>query len=220
METKHCRRCDTTKSVSEFFRRSGRPNGYQARCKDCARELNSQWYKVNRDYSNAKRRERNAAEDSAAREYQRRYTEQNREHVNARQRDWKARNPDKVKQTRRRYYANTADRQIAKAKRWAEANADRRRAISAATAARRRARLAGGDIRTISIKDVRRLLASPCVVPGCSESDIQIDHIIPISRGGRHAIGNLQPLCGKHNAGKCDKTWIEFRAHLTRRTAA
>ena len=42
-----------------------------------------------------------------------------------------------------------------------------------------------------------------CVCPCCgSTSDLTIDHIIPLARGGTHAIGNLQILCRKCNSRK------------------
>lgn len=38
-----------------------------------------------------------------------------------------------------------------------------------------------------------------------------IDHIMPLSRGGRHAIGNLVPACRKCNKNKADLTLSEWR---------
>lgn len=43
-----------------------------------------------------------------------------------------------------------------------------------------------------------------CAFCGSSES-IEVDHIIPLSRGGKHCIENVQPLCRSCNAKKSDK---------------
>jgi 5-methylcytosine-specific restriction endonuclease McrA len=38
-----------------------------------------------------------------------------------------------------------------------------------------------------------------------------IDHIIPLSRGGRHSIGNLAPACAACNLKKGYKYLVEMR---------
>lgn len=64
----------------------------------------------------------------------------------------------------------------------------------------------------ISEKEVARLYASACMECGSDESP-SIDHIIPLSRGGSHSIGNLTTLCRKCNSSKGSKTLVEWRKH-------
>ena len=47
----------------------------------------------------------------------------------------------------------------------------------------------------------------------CSEQNIKLtmDHIVPISRGGAHSIGNVAPACGSCNSSKGTKLLIEWR---------
>jgi 5-methylcytosine-specific restriction endonuclease McrA len=64
----------------------------------------------------------------------------------------------------------------------------------------------------VKIKDwiyLLNLFGNKCLNCG-SQSNIQIDHVVPLSVGGAHAIHNLQPLCGKCNNSKKSKT-IDYR---------
>lgn len=75
----------------------------------------------------------------------------------------------------------------------------------------RRARRQGADVFVISHRDMTRLLSKPCRY----ESDtcwgiMTIDHIVPLSRGGSHGIGNLTMLCAFHNSAKNDRLHTEY----------
>lgn len=89
---------------------------------------------------------------------------------------------------------------------------------SAAYWNRRRARLAAADTRKVTARDIARLYARQggCCLACGERARLTLDHLIPISRGGRHAIGNLAGLCGPCNSSKRDLTWMEFRTDRIR----
>lgn len=110
-------------------------------------------------------------------------------------RSWKKRNPERAKEQQRE---------------WKQANPERKRELEH----RRRARKQQNGVYTIAEKDMRKL-SGPCAYCGGLEN-ITIDHVIPISRGGTHGIGNLVPACSKCNNQKLDKTVMEWRMRKSR----
>ena len=75
---------------------------------------------------------------------------------------------------------------------------------------RRRARKRDNGEFAILPRELRRLYSSPCAA--CrSPGPIHMDHIVPISRGGRHSIGNIQPLCQTCNQSKSKSLMAEWR---------
>lgn len=44
-----------------------------------------------------------------------------------------------------------------------------------------------------------------CARPGCAGTDLQVDHIVPWSCGGRTTIENAQLLCAYHNGLKSNR---------------
>lgn len=45
-----------------------------------------------------------------------------------------------------------------------------------------------------------------CAVAGCTARATQVDHIIPLSKGGVESMANLRPVCTHHNASKGNRT--------------
>ena len=91
---------------------------------------------------------------------------------------------------------------------WSTNNLDKRRM----SYHKRNIKLRQNEVFYISDKEIKRLLSSPCFYCKSTEK-IQIDHIIPVSKGGRHSIGNIVPACRSCNASKCDKYLIEWKKH-------
>jgi 5-methylcytosine-specific restriction endonuclease McrA len=59
-------------------------------------------------------------------------------------------------------------------------------------------------------KELFKIYNSPCFYCG-SLDKITIDHIIPISRGGSHSIGNIVPACSFCNGSKNSKFIVEWK---------
>lgn len=65
-------------------------------------------------------------------------------------------------------------------------------------------------------RELKAIYASACFFCGTRDK-ITIDHIIPISRGGNHSIGNLQPLCKSCNSSKKTRFISEYKYYLAKR---
>ena len=112
---------------------------------------------------------------------------------------WREKNPERYlaiarKSNTKRYY-----RDLAKS-----------RLLKRMANQRRRARMRGNGVFTISPRDQHRLERSSCAMCGARDN-LHVDHIVPIAKGGTHGIGNLQVLCSTCNRSKGAKLLIEFR---------
>jgi 5-methylcytosine-specific restriction endonuclease McrA len=59
-------------------------------------------------------------------------------------------------------------------------------------------------------KELHKIYNSPCFNCGSMENQ-SLDHIIPVSRGGNHSIGNVMTLCLKCNMSKHARTITEWK---------
>lgn len=135
---------------------------------------------------------------------QRKYWNDNREKMNRLQNDWRKRNPEKRKAQHLRYNEAHREERVATARKWGKENPERRAQIKGSYRARKRS-----EALHVLPREIRRLKASPCAVCG-SQGPVDIDHVIPLAKGGRHSIGNLQPLCHSCNCSKSDKFFAEW----------
>lgn len=113
-------------------------------------------------------------------------------------REWRKNNPDKTKQYHKEYF---------------EKNKDKEKIRMRAKQSKRRALKKNNGTFYISAKEINKILNSRCII--CEKQEnITLDHIVPISRGGSHSIGNIQPMCLDCNMKKINKTMTEFKYYL------
>ena len=138
---------------------------------------------------------------------------------------WQQSHRDRVNEVGRKNYAKNLEQSRAKRRervnRWYKNHTDKAKVrsriyslenpeVKRFSESKRRAKKLGNGIFIILPKEINKLLSSKCNKCGTNDF-ITLDHIIPISRGGRHSIGNLQPLCSSCNSSKNAKTIMEWR---------
>ena len=145
-------------------------------------------------------------------EYQRGYYLRNRDRRLAYLQTWREQNRDKIRDGCRQYQAVHRTEINEMKRRYRAARVEETRAAHRIYAARRRA-LKAAAVGTFS----KEQWASRCDVFGwrcayCHTSvtaaTVQIDHIIPLSRGGTNWPSNLAPSCEYCNKSKGPQTWI------------
>lgn len=113
---------------------------------------------------------------------------------------------------RRAYYALNREHLIASSVRWAAENPEAMQARRRQRRARKRNNPGSVGVK---LKDWRRLVhrfRDCCAYCGARPETMQMDHVIPLALGGRHAIGNVLPACPPCNHSKSARLLIEWRS--------
>lgn len=136
--------------------------------------------------------------------------------------EWRYKNPEKYRESNKKFYFKNTKRFAAWRKKNREDNRDREKARyqkyhqehkdqAKNRLNKRRSLMQQNGVFVVLEKEILKLYRSECACCG-SRENITMDHIIPISRGGTHGIGNLQPLCLTCNLSKSTKFMTEWRS--------
>jgi 5-methylcytosine-specific restriction endonuclease McrA len=212
---KTCTKCSQTKAFDAFAKSKLGKNGLRSACKAClsvsakawgeknfkkVAKQNKAWRKANPNYAEAWRGAN--LEKTAA--YSKEYRKNNSEKIAAKNKAWRASCLEKEKAKSKAYYLANRESISARAKAYYQANPEKVNLSSL----KRRARKLNNGVFAVTTKELKRLYASPCSY--CGAPSEHIDHVIPISRGGTHSVGNLVGACAPCNRGKYDKFITEW----------
>lgn len=114
----------------------------------------------------------------------------------------------------RAYYHLNAAQRRAYAVQWRRENPHRRR-----DQRDRRAELMLSNPGFVPFGDAEwqvmlRIYGHRCAYCGLRADVLEKDHIVPLTRGGRHAIGNIAPACKSCNISKYDRLLVDWRARV------
>ena len=115
-------------------------------------------------------------------------------------------NDEARKEYRRNYREQNLEKVTQAMRHWQINNPEK---ISQYTKNRLQRRIENG-LFYVSKKELKKIYESECFYCGAN-SEIQTDHIIPISKGGRHSIGNLVAACRRCNQSKGKKLLVEWK---------
>ena len=84
---------------------------------------------------------------------------------------------------------------------------------------KRRAFIVGGLASKKDIEGLALRAGGACCYCGGTARKLELDHVIPVSRGGTHTVGNLAMACFRCNRQKSNKTVMEWRVWKVRTAA-
>lgn len=195
-------------------------------CRTC---YNRQWNAANKERAAVTARRNRSAHPTtvaaAARRYRERFPERllersnhwrvdNQDHVHARRRELRALDPELARAKARLYYAENTESQREYRRRYRASHveqqraAERRRraanpvAYAIRKAKRRTSERAGGYMTAAIWAEILEWYGWRCAYCGASDVPLELDHVIPVSRGGETTRENIVPACGTCNKRK------------------
>ena len=201
MAMKVCSKCGQNKPIDDYYNTSSGRGYYgkRADCKTCTNAASvirvAEWRRNNPDKRKAvdaryRRNNREKCRAASRKSYRKKPAK-----YKARTRAWANRHPDKVREYDRNFKA-------------------RNRTLLAMRSSKRRAQKvrAGGEFT----KDEWLMLCQDtgyrCVYCGVVDAKLHADHVVPLSRGGRHDISNIVPACARCNCSKGAKPLVLWLA--------
>lgn len=223
-QSKTCSKCGETKPLEMFSKNRNTKDGLQTQCKAC----NAAYQAANRERISQRLKERRKTHGDQMRAQSRASWAKHREKRLEWHRKHYQENKAAYAEYHKKRYPLIAERKRAVSKKWREDNPERYRQQMRdwlvanldkhnEHSRQRRARLRDATIAEVTNRDIRRLMSSPCLYCG-SHENITVDHVVPLARGGSHAIGNLVPACKTCNSRKKDSFIVEWRKRENPRT--
>lgn len=216
MRTKRCSKCGETKPFDEFHNERRAKDGKNCRCKGCQNAANAASVKKLAPEVRAERVRAMNAKRSVAKVEWARQKATDKEWVAARRERhsaWRAANPDKVAASFRKYYEANREAMLERAavRRAQHGRGNHDPVKRQMGESRRRALLLDAFVEDVCrdaliARDEGR--CGICEQPIMDEL-LEVDHIVPLSRGGTHEMANCQiahRTCNRRKHARVDYT--------------
>ena len=204
MTTKLCSKCNTTKTITEFYKDRTSKDGLHSLCKQCKNALSKIYIQKNKQVKNKynkihyeTRKEKGYKQDK---EYYKEYYQKNKKRISERIKKYHIDNKERM-ELKQKIYKKTESAKISIKN----------------TRMKRRTIKKQGDVTTAQLA---KLLQDSKHCYWCNNSlkgiTPHIDHYIAISKGGQHTLSNLVVSCPHCNHIKSSKDPIEFANSIGR----
>lgn len=184
MSRKRCQSCGRSKPLTAFFKRGDSTDGRTSSCKACRKIADRMRY------------------------------EMKREEIIEQVKTYRRVNSVVLKAMRRGKYRRSSPQQragiLASNKRWRDANRQKMADYCLNYVARKKGAACGGKVDRVSLHKKHNGKCHLCGKP-VSLKTMELDHVVPLARGGKHSPRNLKPAHVRCNRMKGDKLLSELK---------
>jgi len=219
--SKACSKCKIDKELSEFGKCSKAKDCLKSACKECLRYESRKYMQkrmlTDRDLLYKRTRAYKAKKFEENPEY---YKEEYKKHQatqKASARKFYAKNKEQCLEGQKAWRKNNPEAGPAATKRWRKNNPERSKEIQKISSSAYRARKSDAIVQNFTFEQLDQRMSmfdyQCCYCGGPFE---QVDHLIPLSKDGRHCLSNLRPSCKQCNNRKFNKSPFTWFAEIER----
>lgn len=216
--SKICSRCGVEKPAEQFTPVKGRKSGLKSYCKECSNAQLRDRYRADPESEKLRHKEDYDRNREARLETGRAYKVANKETLREKRKVYLEANKDAVSESFKAWYAKNRESQIAKAMKWHYDNFERSiQNIKANNAVRKsRKRASGGKMTSREWREILNYFnycCAYCLRHSDEVGRLELDHMMPVSRGGTADASNMVPACRSCNSSKLNRTPMEFLSY-------
>ncbi len=191
---KVCKVCNACKSMEQFTRDAGTKDGRRGKCKECDKA----YYRENADRYKAHAKRYRVQDPVATKEKDKSQHSKHKEKRNEQSARYRRENKERLKEYQRQWVSNNLEY-------FRYHNAKRRTLLTAAGDAYTKA-----DV--LNLLQKQKNCCAACKMKLAAKFDV--DHVVPLSKGGLNDKSNIQILCIHCNRSKNAKDPIKFMQSL------
>jgi 5-methylcytosine-specific restriction endonuclease McrA len=188
-----CTRCKQDKHSDDFGSDKRMKSGKNIYCRECVRAASVLYREINPDKCKESAKKTRIKSREKKNEYTKKRYQENRDSILLDNKERRKNDYEKVLEIERASRAKNKEKQ--------RPFKNERQM--------RRTRIQKEKSFLILPKELKKLYSQPCLFCNSKENQ-SIDHVIPLSRGGNHSIGNLITLCRSCNSRKGNKFMVEY----------
>lgn len=202
---KRCSTCKEEKPVTEFTKWKKSKDGLYCSCRKCKNDLKRvNWRK------NGSKNYTNNTSPEKKKEYMETFKKKNPGYFSKRAIKWAKENPEKRKEIKRRSGKKQAQKRIKNGtnKMYCQRRAARKKALV-------------NDLTMEQWLNSLEYFDSSCAYCGSKESNLQQEHIIPLSKNGGYTASNIIPACQPCNTSKYNRDmeqWYRSQPYFSKKS--